>query len=194
MIKCATIKVGDKMNTFLIIIFIIIVVLLTFGLIYIYYHNKFNETIIRINEAENRIDTNLRDKYDILSKCVTIIKDKIDLDDKAFNDLLMLKTKKLSNFDLDRLLVKAYNDLLSIYDNNKKLHDNEELNKAIKQIELIDEELVTLRIYYNANISNYNNMVKKIPSMLVAKINKYKERMFYDLKNMNDEDYEDFKL
>ncbi len=194
MIKCATIKVGDKMNTFLIIIFIIIVVLLTFGLIYIYYHNKFNETIIRINEAENRIDTNLRDKYDILSRCVTIIKDKIDLDDKAFNDLLMLKTKKLSNFDLDRLLVKAYNDLLSIYDNNKKLHDNEELNKAIKQIELIDEELVTLRIYYNANISNYNNMVKKIPSMLVAKINKYKERMFYDLKNMNDEDYEDFKL
>ena len=194
MIKCATIKVGDKMNTFLIIIFIIIVVLLTFGLIYIYYHNKFNETIIRINEAENRIDTNLRDKYDILSKCVTIIKDKIDLDDKAFNDLLMLKTKKLSNFDLDRLLVKAYNDLLSIYDNNKKLHDNEELNKAIKQIELIDEELVTLRIYYNANISNYNNMVKKIPSMLVAKINKYKERMFYDLKNMNDNDYEDFKL
>ena len=194
MIKCATIKVGDKMNTFLIIIFIIIVVLLTFGLIYIYYHNKFNETIIRINEAENRIDTNLRDKYDILSKCVTIIKDKIDLDDKAFNDLLMLKTKKLSNFDLDRLLVKAYNDLLSIYDNNKKLHDNEELNKAIKQIELIDEELVTLRIYYNANISNYNNMVKKIPSMLVAKINKYKERMFYDLKNMSDEDYEDFKL
>ena len=182
------------MNTFLIIIFIIIVVLLTFGLIYIYYHNKFNETIIRINEAENRIDTNLRDKYDILSRCVTIIKDKIDLDDKAFNDLLMLKTKKLSNFDLDRLLVKAYNDLLSIYDNNKKLHDNEELNKAIKQIELIDEELVTLRIYYNANISNYNNMVKKIPSMLVAKINKYKERMFYDLKNMNDEDYEDFKL
>ena len=194
MIKCATIKVGDKMNTFLIIIFIIIVVLLTFGLIYIYYHNKFNETIIRINEAENRIDTNLRDKYDILSRCVTIIKDKIDLDDKAFNDLLMLKTKKLSNFDLDRLLVKAYNDLLSIYDNNKKLHDNEELNKAIKQIELIDEELVTLRIYYNANISNYNNMVKNIPSMLVAKINKYKERMFYDLKNMNDEDYEDFKL
>ena len=34
-------------------------------------------------------------------------------------------------------------------------------------------------------------MVKKIPSMLVAKINKYKEKMFYDLKDMNDEDYED---
>ena len=164
------------------------------GLIYVYYHNKFSETIIRVNEAENRIDNNLRDKYDILSRCMTIVKDKIDLDDKAFNDLLMLKTKKLSNFELDRSLVKAYNELLSIYDNNKKLHDLDELDKAMKQIEIIDEELVTLRVYYNANISNYNNMVKKIPSMLVAKINKYKEKMFYDLKDMNDEDYEDFKL
>ena len=54
--------------------------------------------------------------------------------------------------------------------------------------------LVTLRVYYNANISNYNHMVKKIPSMIIAKIKKYKERLFYDLKDMNDEDYEDFKL
>ena len=104
------------MNIFLIIIFAVILLLVVLGIIYICIYNRFNETIIRVNEAENRIDSNLRDKYDILNKCVTIIKDKIKLDEKAFNDLAMLKTKKLSNFDFDRSLVKSHNEFISIYD------------------------------------------------------------------------------
>ena len=53
------------MNAFLIIIFIILVILIALGILYICIYNRFNETIIRVNEAENRIDNNLRDKYDI---------------------------------------------------------------------------------------------------------------------------------
>ena len=182
------------MNIFLIILFIVLVIGIVLGILYIYFYNKFNETIIRVNEAENRIDDNLRDKYDLLNKCVTMVKDKTKLSDDKFKDLLMLKTKKISNFDLDRSLVKSHNELVSLCDNNKELRDNDELYKSLKQLELIDEELITLRTYYNANITNYNKMVKKIPTNIVAKINKYKERLFYDLKNMSDEDYEDFKL
>ena len=37
-------------------------------------------------------------------------------------------------------------------------------------------------------------MIKKFPTNIVAKIKKYKERPYYDLKNMTDEDHEDFKL
>jgi len=182
------------MSKLLIILFIIIVLLIVMGILYIYYYNKFNETIIRVNEAECRIDDNLRDKYDILSKCVTLVKDNAKVDDDAFKSLAMLKTKKLSNFEFDRELVKSHNELITIFDANKKLKDNDELCRSMKQLELIDEELVTLRTYYNANITNYNKMVKKIPTIIVAKIKKYKERMFYDLKDMTDDNYEDFKL
>ena len=182
------------MNTFLTILFIIIILAITFSIFYIHLYNKFNESIIRINEAESRIDTNLRDKYDLINKSISIIKANIKLDEKKFNDLLILKTKKISNFELDRTLTKAYNELLTILENNKELRDSDELYKANKQIELIDEELVTLRNYYNANILNYNRMIKKIPTNIIARIKKYNERLLYDLKNMNDEDYEDFKL
>ena len=161
---------------------------------YVYFYNKISDTIVRVNEAEARIDDNLRDKYDLLNKCVSLIKGKISLDDNKFKDLLMLKTKKLSNFELDRALVKSHNELTCIYDDNKELRDSDELYKAMKQIELIDEELVTLRNYYNANIANYNKMISKFPTLIIAKIKKYNSRMFYDLKDMNDEDYEDFKL
>ncbi len=182
------------MNTFLIILFIIIVLLISISITYIHLHNKFTESIIRINEAEARIDSNLREKYDLLNKCVGIIKDNIKVDDKKFDNLLILKTKKISNFDLDRTLAKIYGEFEVLYDKHKELKENNELYKANKQIELIDEELITLRNYYNGNISNYNRMVKKIPTNIIAKIKKYQERLLYDLKDMSDEDSEDFKL
>ena len=182
------------MNTFLIILFAIIVLIMVISITYIHLYNKFNESIIRINEAESRIDSNLRDKYDLLNKGISIIKNNSKIDEKAFNDIMMLKTQKISNFSLDRTLTKTYNEFLNFYENNKSLNDNNDLYKIKKQIELIDEELVTLRNYYNGNILNYNRMIKKIPTNIIAKIKKYNERLLYDLKDMSDDDYEDFKL
>ena len=182
------------MNTLLTILFIVIVVVITISIIYIHLHNKFTESIIRINEAESRIDSNLREKYDLLNKCVNLVKNSVKIDEKKFNALAMLKTQKISNFDLDRTLAKSYTEFVTIYDKNPELKENDEIYKANKQIELIDEELITLRSYYNGNISNYNRMVKKIPTNIIAKIKKYQERLLYDLKDMSDEDYEDFKL
>lgn len=185
---------GDNMDTFLTILFIIIVLILILLISYIILYNRFNDKIIRINEAENRIDNNLRDKYDTLNRVVTLIKSQMKLKDDDFKDLLKLKSRKLSNFEFDRTLVKIHNEFISIYEKNKELRNSDEIYKAYKQLELIDEELVTLRNYYNGNIASYNKMIKKIPTLFIAKIKKYNERPFYDLKNQNDDDYEDFKL
>lgn len=182
------------MNTFLIIVFVIIFLIVILGIIYINLYNKFSESIIRIDEAESRIDNDLRDKYDLLQKGTSLIRSKIELDDDTFKDLIKLKSMKLSNFEFDRMLVKITNEYSTIYDNNQELKENEEINKTSKQIEIIDAELVTLRNYYNANVVNYNSMIKKIPTNIIAKIKKYKEKLFYDLKDMNDEDHEDFKI
>lgn len=182
------------MNTLLIVLFIVIIILIGIMLCYICLFNKFNESIVRIDEAEERIDTNLRDKYDYLDKVITLSKNITSLDENLDKAVLKLRSRKLSNFDFDRVLVKIFNDYNAVYETESKLRENEKVFKIIKQIELIDEELITLRNYYNANISNYNMMVKKFPTNIIAKIKKYKERLFYSLKDMSDEDYEDFKI
>lgn len=182
------------MNTFLIVLFIIIVIILILSITYIILYNKINDTIIRINEAENRIDNNLRDKYDTLNRLQTLIKGKIKISDEKFKDILKLRSRKLSNFELDRALVKIHNDFIAIYEKYDELKSSDEIFKSYKQLEIIDEELNTLRTYYNANIATYNKMIKKFPTLIIAKIKKYKEKLFYDLKDQNDDDYEDFKL
>ena len=39
-----------------------------------------------------------------------------------------------------------------------------------------------------------NSLLKKFPSNIIATFGKYKEKLFFDRKDMNDDDYDDFKL
>ena len=67
------------MDALMLIIFgIILVICLIFG-IYITLYNKIQNYTIRINEVESIIDNNLREKYDNINKCVSLIKANEDI-------------------------------------------------------------------------------------------------------------------
>lgn len=161
---------------------------------YTYLYNKFQDIIIRINEVEATIDTNLRNKYDLLNKSISIIKGNIEIKSEIFDEIIRLRSRKISNFDLDRKLILAFNEFISIKNNNKELNKSEELNKITNDINEIDNKLTTYRTYYNENITKYNKLVKSFPTKIISIINKYEEKLFFDRKDMNDDNYDDFKL
>ena len=181
----------------LILILIVLTICILVGL-YISTYNKIQDYIIKINEVEAIIDTNLRNKYDNINKSVSIIKanDKINkkIDKNMFEEVVRLRNIKISNFDLDRKLVGATNELYAIKESNKKEIKSEEINKIIKQLKDIDNRLDIYRNYYNSNIAKFNKMVKSFPTNIVALLCKYDTKLFFDMKNMEDDDVEDFKL
>ena len=177
----------------LFLLFLIIIICLIVAT-YAYLYNKFQDVIIRINEVEATIDTNLRNKYDLLNKSISIIKGNVKIEDDIFDEIVKLRSRKISNFDLDRKLILAFNEFNSVKSQNKELNKSEELNKIEKDIEDIDNKLTTFREYYNENITKYNRLVKAFPTNIIALTNKYEEKLFFDRKDMNDEDYNDFKL
>lgn len=157
-------------------------------------YNKINEAIIRINEAESKIDESLRCKFDLLDKITILVNKDKDINltyQKKLNDI---KKQELSNFEVDRYLVSIYNEFLKEYLSNMKLKNNVEVYKINKNIEEIDKSLSVLRKYYNKHITNYNSLINKFPTLIIAKIKNYQEKMFYDLKDMHDNNYEDFKI
>ncbi len=181
----------DLLILFLLLLIIIICLIVA---TYAYLYNKFQDVIIRINEVEATIDTNLRNKYDLLNKSISIIKGNVKIEDDIFDEIVKLRSRKISNFDLDRKLILAFNEFNSVKSQNKELNKSEELNKIEKDIEDIDNKLTTFREYYNENITKYNRLVKAFPTNIIALTNKYEEKLFFDRKDMNDEDYNDFKL
>lgn len=181
----------------LILLGMIIVICLLIG-IYTTLYNKLQDYVIRINEVEAILDNNLRNKYDNINKCVSLIKgnEKINgkLDQKMFEEIVRLRTKKISNFDLDRKLIEANNNFITLKEKYKELRENEEIITISKKIEELDETLIVNRDYYNKNIAEYNKLVKLFPTNIVAKLCKYEEKLFFDRKDMSDEDFDDFKL
>lgn len=181
----------------LLLVCIIIIICLIAG-IYMYLYNSIQDYIVKINEVESIIDSNLRGKYDSINKCVSIIKsdDSIckELDKNIFEEIVKLRNRKISNFDLDRKLIDANSQFIALKQKYEQLNNNEEIKEITKKIEDYDEKLDVNREYYNRNIAEYNKLVMVFPTNMVAKMCKYKEKLFFDRKDMSDEDYNDFKL
>ena len=105
------------MNGFLITLFLIITLILLILIYYIFLYNKINESIIRIEEAEARIDNNLRDKYDLLNRSISLIRNKIDLpqkindkDLKDFKNIIKISTlNDIGIEDLKQRIIEMYN-------------------------------------------------------------------------------------
>ncbi len=176
------------------LIFIICFIIGTYTTLY----NKIQDYLIRINEVEAMIDNTLRSKYDVINKCVSFVKgnEKIEkeLDKNMFEEIVRLRTRKISNFDLDRKLIDAENNFITLKEKYKELRESSEMEDFSKKIEEINEDLIVNRDYYNKNIAEYNKLVKLFPTNIVAKLCKYEEKLFFDHKDMSDTDYNDFKL
>lgn len=181
----------------LILLGIIIIICLLIG-IYTTLYNKLQDFVIRINEVESMIDNNLRNKYDNINKCVSLIKanEKIneETDKKMFEEIVRLRTKKISNFDLDRKLIEANTSFITLKEKYKELKENEEIINISAKIDELDEKLEVNRDYYNKNIAEYNKLIKLFPTNIVARLCKYEEKLFFDRKDMSDDDFNDFKL
>ncbi len=183
------------MDILILILFLLIVSFCTISLFYMLIYNKLNDLIIRINEVEANIDTNLRNKYDLINRCVSIIKGNTNIESKIFDEIVKLRSRKISNFELERKLNDAYNEFLIIKDQNTDIIKNsEELIKISVNLEEINDKLTILTEYYNNNITKYNKMITLFPTNIVAKINKFNTKLFFDRKDMSDDDYKDFKL
>lgn len=175
------------------ILFIVII----FGALLIWYaiiYNNYQDYIIRINEAESFIDTTLRKRFDLLNRSIDIIKSVTNTKKNVLEMIKELKSIKLSNFELDRKLYEAINELNGYKEEFEELKNNEAFIKVDLGLLESEAEIVAARKYYNDIITNYNKMVKSFPSNIVAILSGYKVKTYFDGKDMEDDDIQDFKL
>ncbi len=181
------------MKLWLIILIVLVILFALFIIVNIIY-NKFQDYIIKINEVEGKIDETLRNKYDNTLKINNIIKEKIKTDKELVDDLEGLKNKNKSSFEIYRILTESYNKIDFVRKQYKEVSSSEEVNKLFYEIDEMDETLKAYIKYYNENIVGYNELVRKFPFNIVGKVLKYNEKMFFDGKDLNDDNIKDFKL
>ncbi|MFA5408354.1 MAG: LemA family protein [Bacilli bacterium] len=163
-----------------------------FGLIYVAYYNKFQKYLIKIKTVENKVDETLRDRFDLLSNAAAFVKENIKED--VMHELSELEKNDLSSFDLDRRLIpitREFYNLKATHRELDKMGAFTNIDFALKENEAQLDGYVS---YYNDNIAQFNRLIRIFPSNIIARISNFKEKTFYDGKNMNDKNVDDFKL
>ena len=172
-------------------------VLLAVALLIIWVANSFNQfqvLIIRINEAEANIDAVLRKRFDLLNKSIDVIKANTKTEEDVLGQIVKLRSRKLSNFDLDRKLYDGLKEFEKYKEEYPKLKTVESFMKIDIALNESEAEIVAFRKYYNDIITDYNKLVKSFPTNIIALIFNFKSKLYFDGKDMNDEMVDDFKL
>lgn len=180
--------------TILILIALIIIVVFFIIMAFSRNYNNFQNYIIRINEAENNIDSTLRTRFDLLNRSIDVIKANAKIEEDIFTDIIKLRSRKISNFDLDRELyegIKQFNKYKEEYPN---LNKSDAFNKIDIALSESESEITAFRKYYNDIITDYNKLVKSFPSNITALLFKFKKKPYFDGKNMDDDNTKDMKL
>ncbi len=157
-------------------------------------YNQFQVLIIRINEAEANIDAVLRKRFDLLNKSIDVIKENTKTEEDVLEQIVKLRSRKLSNFELDRKLYDALKEFEKFKEKYPKLKTAESFMKIDIALNESEAEIVAFRKYYNDIITDYNKLVKSFPTNIIALFFKFKSKLYFDGKDMNDEIVDDFKL
>ena len=171
-----------------------IIVIGVFLIWYISTYNNYQNFIIRINEVEANIDSTLRKRFDLLNKSIAIIKANCNIEEEVLEIIVKLRSRKISNFDLDRELYTAINEFNSYGEKYEELKTCKPYVKIDVSLHESEAEIEALRKYYNDVITDYNKLIRTFPSKMVGSMSNLKEKTYFDGKDMNDEIYDDFKL
>ena len=148
-------------------------------LIFVIYHNKFQISVIKIEEAENNIDLFLLKKLDLLKRAQPIIKKELKLD-SFLEQLEDNDIQDLNHFELNDLLKTRFNELFQILDENEKLFKSESLVRIIEEINDNEINLVAAVKFYNDTVVTFNQLIVSFPSNIIRLFFGYKKKEFYN--------------
>ena len=144
-------------------------------------YNKFQVLKTKISEAFNSMDILFEKKSNLLERAISIIKEnnKQYKENLLLDNLTKIKSKKLNRFEINHELTLAFRDYKSILDLDKKISAMDSIKSINEELVVIDNDLNASKKYYNDNIVLYNNLVRCLPSNIVALIFKYKKKDFF---------------
>ena len=179
------------------VLYIILIIVFIVGILGIFYVSSFNNLQYlktKIEQSEGIIDEVLRKRYDLVIRTSDIVKNNLKEKKEYFKEYLSLKDDKISNFDMDRKLKEAANIILNLKNDYPVLQKHEGMKEIVTELKITDEKLSAAIAYYNRYTNNLNELIRKFPSNIIAKLHHFRIKPFFDGKDMNDEDLLDFKL
>ena len=116
---------------------------------------------------------------------IKVATSKFKCESTAFDEVKDLEIDNLDSFKDEKKLIKCYEELVHVIEDNPKSKDLKTLKDYVKKYENNDLKIVSIRTYYNKYTLQYNNMIKKFPYNIISKIKKLKIRNIIEGKELD---------
>ncbi len=174
-------------------VILIVILICIFVFMYKNYKNNLALIVISLNNIEEKINSTLIKRFELLKDAEKSIKQIIKTDKEIFQNLEKLNSCKSNMLEFDRKLLVYINEFYLIYDKYKKLQKNEDFQKIFFAISNTEDLLNAYKEFYNDYTQKYNSIISNFPINIISFFRKRKQKSFFDKKSINDSDFNDFK-
>lgn len=168
---------------------LIIIILLCVFIILVFYIISINNSLINSrNKVLNKfsaIDIVVKRRVDLVPELVNIVECYTKHEENTFKEISKIRSRAVKaetindKVNSDIALTKEVNNLLVLSENYPELKSNTNFIKLQEELVNCEDKIAYARDFYNESVMNYNNLVEKFPSSIVAKVLGYKKFDYY---------------
>ena len=163
------------------ILIIIIIVAFLIALLYFMHHDKLIFINQKIDVIEEKINSTLIKRKEILKDSELEIKELVKTDKSIFKDLSKVDPSKLTMFEFDKKLMVYKKEFTLIIDKYDVLKTNDEFQKLNFAISETSDKLEAYRRYYNKYAEKYNKIIRSFPIIFTTIFKRRKQKDFFDI-------------
>lgn len=167
-------------------IWIIIGILLVGCFLIIILYNRLIQARNLNKEAFSNVDVALKQRYDLIPNLETVVKGYAQYEKNILKDVTKLRNIKATEQIEDRAKMESNftNDLKSLFaviENYPDLKASQAFLEFQNNLVKVEETIECARRYYNGTTRNYNILIQKFPSNLLASMMKWEEKPFFEI-------------
>ncbi len=147
-------------------------------LIIVIIYNKFQLCIVKIGEAEANIEIYLTKKFELIKRCIPIIREELKLKD-FLEEVDDIEIEKLNHFEFNNILNDFSKQLFKKLDDYDKLYKSDSLVAILNEYNDNEIQLIGIIKFYNDTVVDYNRLIFAFPSNIIRFIFGYKKKEFY---------------
>lgn len=169
-------------------IIILTIFILTIILMYNSLINKKNQ----VDSIFSTVDILLQKRYDLIPTLVTIVKAYAKHEKEIFENIARLRNQANSScidnnqkVSIDDKITSAMTRILAIAEGYPELKASKHFLNLQAALCEIEEQISAARRAYNAMVTDYNNAIQSIPTNIIARAMKYREKKLFTINLQN---------
>ncbi len=174
------------------IVYIILGVIVLFGLYLVVKYNGFITLRNRTEEAWADIDVQLKRRYDLIPNLVNTVKGYATHESTAFEKVTEARAKAMGaqtvaeKGEADNMLTGTLKSLFAIAEAYPELKANTNFLELQRELSDTENKIMASRRFYNGNVRDFNTGVQMFPGNIIAGMFNFKALEFFELEQDSD--------